>query len=427
MSEKIIVMRKGRRTRNRVQRPAASRRRAARPKARRTTNRNKVSSNMGIGEQIGRGVGGFLGKAAQALVLSVAGFGDYHIKNNSLMNGGMSPPMIVNSANSGGFIMRHREYLGDVLASTNFAITKYPLNPGLVLTFPWLSQPAEAFEEYRFRGLIFEFKSTSSDAVLSTAANSALGTVIMATQYNALSPIFPDKRTMENYEFANSGKPSISFIHPVECAQSQTPVDHLYVRTGSVPDGADIRLYDLADFYIATQGMQVAGGTIGELWCTFEIEFYKPKLVAGIGYELLTDHLQLSSITNSAPLGTVYTIVPGSNIGVTVTTVGTLIQFPSYITDGSYLFYYIVYLSSAATSYPPGFGPSNGYFEFIWQNDTLSGVGTTPYTDTNRIMVTGVITITGPNATISCGVAGFGATVIAGDLIVTQINGAILT
>jgi hypothetical protein len=382
---------------------------------------------MGIGERIGRGVGGFLGKAAQALVLSVAGFGDYHIKTNSLMNGGMSPPMIVNSANSGGFIMRHREYLGDVLASTNFSITKYPLNPGLVYTFPWLSQVAEAFEEYRFRGLIFEFKSTSSDAVLSTAANSALGTVIMATQYNALSPTFPDKRIMENYEFANSSKPSMSFIHPVECAQSQTPVERLYVRTGTVPDGADIRLYDLADFYIATQGMQVAGGTIGELWCTFEIEFYKPKLVAPIGYELLTDHFQLSTISNSAPLGFDTVTVPGSNLGVTINTGGTLIQFPYYITDGSYLFYYVAYMSSAATSYPPGFGPSNGFFEFIWENDSSSGVSTPPYTDTYRLMVTGVITITGPSATISCSGGGFGSTVTAGDLIVTQINGAILT
>jgi hypothetical protein len=39
--------------------------------------------------------------------------------------------------------------------------------------FPWLSNIAQNFESYKLRGLVFEFKSMSGDALTST--NTALG------------------------------------------------------------------------------------------------------------------------------------------------------------------------------------------------------------------------------------------------------------
>lgn len=208
------------------------------------------------------------------------------------MFGGMTPPMIQNSMNGGGIIVRHREYIGDLQSSIVFTNRNFPLNPGLTSTFPWLAQIANAFEQYRFRGLIFEFKSLSADALISAAQNIGQGTVIMATQYNALSPGFSSKIEMENYEFANSAKPSISFMHPVECAMYQTPNTPLYVRSGAIPAGADERLYDLGNFCVATQGLPSPSGTIGELWCTFEIEFFKPKYNSDTAEGLGIDRFQ---------------------------------------------------------------------------------------------------------------------------------------
>ena len=37
----------------------------------------------------------------------------------------MSQAMIVNSANRGSTIIRHREYIGDIVATSAFTITKY--------------------------------------------------------------------------------------------------------------------------------------------------------------------------------------------------------------------------------------------------------------------------------------------------------------
>jgi len=100
----------------------------------------------------------------------------------------------------------------------------------------------------------------------------------MATEYNSADDIpYTSKHEMENQEFSNSVKPSKSVIHPIECSKYQNPMNIQYTRAGGVPPNADIRMYDLGIFTIATQGMQDTAGTIGELWVSYEIEFFKPK------------------------------------------------------------------------------------------------------------------------------------------------------
>lgn len=388
-------------------------------------------SNESIGSKIGGTIGKFVGHGLQQIVKAVTGFGDYAIENNSLMEGGMSPPEIINSTNKGGFIVRHREYIADINASTNFSLLAMDINPGLASSFPWLSQIAEGFEQYNFRGLIYEFKSMSSDAVLSSSTSSALGTVIMATQYNSALPNFPDKKTMENYDFANSSKPSCSFLHPVECKKSETPVNYQYVRTGAVPSGQDQRLYDLGNFQIATQGMQAASGVAGELWATFEIEFFKPKLVSGIGYNLNTDKYKLGGTINPAnPLGSGSIIQAGSEIGTTLTS--TTITFPSWITDGTYMLVWQVY-GTATSVTPPAITVSSNISSLnLWRNDSqnaLTNGGGDGIAVSVYIVYTFKITnFLSSGTVITFGTAGtFPTAVQNGDLLITQINGAIST
>jgi len=239
------------------------------PATRRRVPRRRNGGNSG-GMGIGSRIGAFLGGGAQKLFKMVTGFGDYKVENNTLVGGNV--PNVQNTP--GGFIVRHREYITDIYAASIFTNTVFSINPGLSGVFPWLATVASSFEEYSFRGLIFEYKSMSADNVLSTTTTStALGTVIMATQYNSLSNNFIDKRTMENYEFANSSKPSLAFVHPIECKANLDANTHLYVRTGATFLG-DQRLYDIGDFQIAVQGMAFTGGVIGELWATYEIEFF---------------------------------------------------------------------------------------------------------------------------------------------------------
>lgn len=162
---------------------------------------------------VGASVGGLAGGAFGTIL----GLGDYEIKQNVFMSGRL--PKVVNDAPSGGTIIRHTEYLGDIITSgsaNTFSLQSFALNPANEGTHPWLAQIAANYEEYEYEGLLFQFRSTSADALNST--NTALGTVIMATNYDAADPLFASKAEMLNYEFSCSAKPSDSLIHMVECA-----------------------------------------------------------------------------------------------------------------------------------------------------------------------------------------------------------------
>lgn len=315
------------------------------------------SAGGALGAHAGEVLGNWIGHGVEKVVQALSGFGDYHIMENSVAQGtiGGDPPVVRNTPY--GMIIRHREYIADVFAAIAFTNKQYHINPGQLPSFPWLSQVADSFEQYRFRGLVFEFKSMSSDAILSTSSSSALGTVIMATQYNSLDAPFTDKRTMENYEFANSTKPSCNLLHPVECKRGETSISELYVRTTDQFTG-DLRLYDLGVFNLAVQGMQNAANNevVGELWATFEIEFYKPKLLPLGGNDGLTDHFQIldASGANFFKLGQ---LTSGSTIGGAF--VNSTYTFPPNITSGVFMVTYYVQGTvpgGAGTSITPAVG-----------------------------------------------------------------------
>ena len=230
---------------------------------------------------VGRVAAPIAGQALNALATRgmsiISGRGDYDISgitHNSLV-GKISPtiPQFTNGLN-GSIEVCHREYLTDILSTTDFNLLEFPINPALPVTFPWLSKIAQNFEQYTIDGLIFEFKTGSSDALNST--NTALGYIVMATEYNSLAPGYQNKLQMENALFACSTKPSLSTIHAVECAPVQSPLNVLYTRTGFENIGAsDIRLYDLGRFCLATVGMQAVGANLGELWISYKVRLMK--------------------------------------------------------------------------------------------------------------------------------------------------------
>ena len=117
---------------------------------------------------------------------ALSGIGAYNVGN--IRHNTLIKPDIPEVRNTfyteGGTILRHREYLGAITSSSSansFKIQTYPLNPAQSDTFPWLSTIAQNYEEYRPNGMMFEFRSTASDAIASST-NLALGQVMMCTQ-----------------------------------------------------------------------------------------------------------------------------------------------------------------------------------------------------------------------------------------------------
>lgn len=204
----------------------------------------------------------------------ITGFGAYYKKAGRAYG---RPPSVVNHPD-GRVIIRHAEYLEDVPSATAFAIATYPLNPGMQQTFPWLSRIAQNFEEWLPRGIFFEFKTTSSDMIVTGVNTPALGQISMATQYNSLDSNFTNNVQLLNYENASTCKPSQSLRHYIECKRSQTVMDEMYIRTGAIPPNADLRLYDLGKTSVSSSNMQTNGQMMGQLWISYEIELRKPKI-----------------------------------------------------------------------------------------------------------------------------------------------------
>jgi len=393
-----------------------------RPKNIRTRRRPRGRQAQGKGDlwkALGNGASWLLGKGIRSLI---TGFGDYKVESNTLMKGGLDPPTVVNSVGEGNVIVRHREYLMDISATTVFTVETLPINPGMVQTFPWLSAIAQHFEQYKMRGLLFEFKSLSSDSVLSSATSSALGSVVMATQYNVLNPVFPDKFTMENYEFANSSKPSIGFLHPVECARSGTPISELFIRSGNPFAGSDLRLYDLGTFNIATVGMQAASGVAGELWCTYEIELLKPRISSEIDVSEYVDHFLLStSATNANPF-TAAVRSSTSTLGGTVN--GATYTFPPQITDGLYLAVFSAVGGSTSVT-GPTWALTNCLANLLFRNNTVSNVEIPTGTTTTTYLAVQALVVTSTNASFALNSGVYPTSITSGDFLVIQLPAAL--
>lgn len=270
----------------------------------------------------------------------------------------------------------HREYLGDLLSSTGFSINTFSLNPGSAVSFPWLSGIARRFQEYKFNGLMFEFRSTSANALNST--NTALGTVILSAEYNALASAFQTKQQMENSMWAMSGKPSESLVYPIECSNLVNPLGELFVRQpGSSVTGSDSRFYDLCNVFIATQGMQAANINLGEIWISYDVDLLKP--IIDPGTEIIQAQAHYSGSANSPSTMSPNPVAVNDSIGITLGT-GLQIGFPAHCPGRFYISYFstssiaVAGLASVTMSTGGGAAPSN---EFYGNTTALTQCGAT--------------------------------------------------
>lgn len=245
-----------------------------------------------------RGVGKWLGSG----IGQIFGSGDYSLSGappdyNVLVNSAQIPQFSKTNATN---IVCHREYLGDISGTAAFNNRVYPINPGMAATFPWLNTVANNYQEYRFHGLIFEFRPMITDFI----TGGAPGTVIMATNYNADAPSYTSKQNMENSEYAVSVKPTLPMIHGVECAGGQTILPQRYVRNGAVPTGQDLRLYDAGNFQFATTANPVQ--QLGELWVSYCVEFFKPIMPDAADVNIASLHIaRNTSVSGTNPFGLV--------------------------------------------------------------------------------------------------------------------------
>lgn len=318
----------------------------------------------GIGSELGGALGNYGGRELGKLFRKVTGWGDYTVKQNSLVY----EDAVVPSFGDDSIRVRKREFICGLNSEASaFTLKSFSINPGLDTTFPWLSAIAKNYEQYRINGMIFQFVSTSSDAIASTTAL-GLGQVILATDYNAADEDFQDAPQMLNYMFSNSGKPSDHIMHAIECAPTDTAQKLYYVRTGDIQTGQDPRLYDLGKFQIAVNNMPATYEGMGQLWVSYDVTFAKSCQNNQLGWSLNTDKFALAAtdtavgaITNANPFGTAtlpttVSAEEGSNIGCELN--NNTIYFPENLQSGYYQIM-VQWRGTAAAVTRPTWTPQN--------------------------------------------------------------------
>lgn len=246
------------------------------------------------------------------------GTGAYNVKQNSLlgsvdMGGGV--PKIINTKKGEAVVISHCEYLGDLFSGTgtptDFHLQTFALNPGNSKLFPWAAKIAHQFEEYELRGCMIQLRTLSSEF----AANLSMGSVFMAANYNASQPPPVNKMQLENYEYANSRKPSESLIMPIECAPQNNVQTHMRIADDEDYEGQDKLWYDWCNIYIGSQGIPTAETPIAEIWICYEIALFKPWVPSATpaGDRVIWAHLKGTNPTASLPLGTTVEWEEGSS------------------------------------------------------------------------------------------------------------------
>jgi len=371
-----------------------------------------IQTGMSLGGAVGGPLGALAGGAAGALL--AIGSGTYQVKKNTLMKPDAVPYM---HSTDSSIRIRHKEYICDIVGSTDFNLKAFAINPGLRQSFPYLAGIAQNFEMYKINGMIFVYKAQSAYALNST--NTALGTVIMATDYNCLDDNYTDKQSMEAGVFASSGRPSKDLLHPIECAKHLTSVEERFIRTGAISTG-DLRFSDWGNFQIATSAMQAAA-TIGELWVTYDVTLMNPQLTIPRGLTIPMAHVFGVGYTNTTPLGAA--TLPFDTIGLTsLTALGFTMPAQLY---GTWMFTMEWKGSSTATLTLPSITASNLDANTSWINHAEYSANNDGNTGA-RLINSVFYTIDNPLITTSVAFGVGGTLPSSGafmDLWITQVNG----
>lgn len=396
--------------------------------------KSRAPSVKNAASSVGRALGSLvplpgaseLGATAGDWLAKYFGHGDYSITSNSLIPGSRSthtsPPEVVMSRDGKrGVRIVEREYIGDVFSgplvggSTAFSNRSYVINPANAATFPWLSTIAQGFEEYEVNGLIFEYRSTSSNF---NGNNQALGTVISATDYDALDAPYTSKLTMENAAYSSSCKASDNMHHGVECDRAEKPTRILYTAAGTLPDNADARMYHVGNFQLATFGCSAADVNLGELWVAYDITFYKKDLFNGqLAKGSLFYSARWTNGVNIVPSSISTNLIANPASTLPLTWLGNRMSFPPNIQTGKYLVRMYFIGTSATLAYITGSTFVNCLFDAI----TVNGSAEAAESGT-KLLMEFTVRITGPSASVNFGTGGYPTALSASFLSVVQVN-----
>ncbi len=162
--------------------------------------------------------------------------------------------------------IKNRELIGSVSGSVAFSSSRYPLNPGLSGTFPWLSGQASSWEMYRFYSLRFDY--------ITRTATDEKGSVILTPDYDPrdVTPTTEAQATNNQDAIEGSVWQQISCQLDPKSMHGNAP--RKFIRSGNV--AGDLRNFDVGSFFLSTVE-EDSSDPIGKLWVEYDVELYIPQ------------------------------------------------------------------------------------------------------------------------------------------------------
>jgi len=230
---------------------------------------------------LGGQIAGPIGTAIGTGISKITGRGSYQVSHNTLQRqsvmGADAQNIPTFAPSEHGSRVRHREFIGNIISPPTpdvFNNTSYRLAVDNKTLFPWLAELAARYQKVKYHGMVFYYKTTSTDYNNS-------GTVQLAVNYNATEEEYTSTAQMLNSMFSTSTKPSVSAAAPIECDPNTMPKGGYYVRHPlSVNSDTDLRMSTVGTLNVATEGLTLPSGTVlGQLWCTYDVELLYPYVV----------------------------------------------------------------------------------------------------------------------------------------------------
>jgi len=264
------------------------------------------------------------------------------------------------SLRDGDIRVTHREYVADLNGSVAFASTAYAVNPGIAGTFPWLSGLARQYESYSFDKLSF--------VLAPQAPTSATGTVLLTADFDA-SDAAPDSKSQAlAYRKAVRGAPWETGVK-FNCLSEDLHKEKThFVRTSALSSNQDIKLYDVANLFVCTQG-QAGTTAVSEIWVEYSCVLRTPQMGSAYLGAAISAHYTGSG-TNAAPFGTAPDLgsIPATMVSSGTTTSVTTWTF-TQPWEGAYMIYAA---GTGLTGFTPsGTGTEQEYGELINAGATL--------------------------------------------------------
>jgi len=230
---------------------------------------------------LGGQIAGPIGTAIGTGISKITGRGSYQVSHNTLQRqsvmGADAQNIPTFAPSEHGSRVRHREFIGNIISPPTpeaFNNTSYRLAVDNKTLFPWLAELAARYQKVKYHGMVFYYKTTSTDYNNS-------GTVQLAVNYNATEEEYTSTAQMLNSMFSTSTKPSVSAAAPIECDPSTMPKGGYYIRHPlSINSETDLRMSTVGTLNVATEGLTLPSGTVlGQLWCTYDVELLYPYVV----------------------------------------------------------------------------------------------------------------------------------------------------